>query len=442
MKPTFSRKQTLIPLAALLLLNLVFGYRAFCDEQRAGQTNEDATILQQLDMLINSLQLIRQNYVDGESVKTEDLLYGAINGLTSSLDPYSVFLPPQANQTMREESEGAFGGVGLSVGKAEDGLNVLAALATSPAAAAGVLPGDVIIAIDGESIAGLPLDEAVRKLRGEVGTTVTVTVRRADVETPLDFKVVRDRIPIATVTDTCLVPGTTIGYLRLLQFMEPSAGDVQKALQSLQEQGATALVLDLRGNPGGLLQTAVEICSFFLPNDQPIVSVEGRIAEKNYVCSAMSDYKFPDDIPLVILIDQGSASAAEITAGCLHDLKRAVLVGAKSFGKGSVQNVIELGNGCGLKLTVAKYYTPARQVIHGNGIVPDYAEPMGQDDYKALQGAGDFAARAPLDKQLQKALEVLGHAPQPAEENAEEPAEEPAEENAEENAEEPAEAAE
>ena len=213
-------------------------------------------------------------------------------------------------------------------------------------------------------------------------------------------------IPLESVSSVQVLPDTNIGYLRIIQFMEPTAAAVEKALRELEAAKVSALVIDLRGNPGGLLNSAVDICSFFLPPDQVIVSVEGRNKAADYKEKTRRGYKFPRKCPVIILINGGSASAAEVTAGCLRDLNRAVLLGEKTFGKGSVQTVHELAGGYALKLTVAKYYTPGRRLIHGEGIQPDITVELSHEDYFRISKAAE-SDKLKEDPQLRRAVEVL-----------------------------------
>ncbi len=393
----------LLIFVALLLGNLLLGFRVHCAEAKA----QDAeNVLENIDMMMEVLQLIRKNYVDPDKVKTNELLRGAIAGMVMSLDPYSNFLPPAEMKTLMEETEGEFGGVGISVSVKNDQLVVVSTIDGTPAHQAGILAGDIIVAVDDRRLEGVRLDEAVKLLRGSTGSKVTVHIRRAGQDEELRLELIRAMIPLESVIGARVLPDSSIGYLRLTQFMEPTAAEMEKALRELEAQKITGLVIDLRDNPGGLLSSAVDICSYFLPPGQVVVSVEGRDTGQNYQEKSRKGYKFPQKCPLVLLINGGSASAAEITAGCLRDLNRAILLGEKTFGKGSVQNIHQLSQGFALKLTIAKYFTPSRRLIHNQGIEPDIQVTMTPDDYLQLLRVAD-QERYAYDPQLQRAWEIL-----------------------------------
>jgi len=396
-------------LAAVLLVNLVCGYRAHCEEKP-----EADKILEKLDMFIEVLQLIRQNYVDIDNVKVEDLLDSAMRGLVDGVgDPYSSFLLPEEGKWMEEELTGEFGGVGLIIHESDYLPVVIAAIEGTPAYKAGFLPGDVILKIDDKDVQGHGLDYSTTRLRGEVGTTVKITFVRKGDEEPRTVTLTRAMIPVQTVQGARVLDGTSIGYVRLTQFSEPTATDLKHALRKLADQKITGLILDLRGNPGGLLDSAVDVCSLFLPEGQPVVSVEGLREEDNFTETSKSVpdfpyfYQNPVACPLVIMIDGGSASASEITAGCLRDLNRAVLLGEKSVGKGLVEKVLALRNGYSLKLTIAKYFTPSRIDIDKKGIEPDILCKLSNDDYKQIINSRTEQERTQHDTQLQKAIEFL-----------------------------------
>ncbi len=393
----------LLLFVALLLGNLLLGFRVHSAEVKA-QGAED--MLGNIDMMMEVLQLIRKNYIDADKVKTNEMLQGAIAGMVMSLDPYSHFLPPAEMQDLMEETEGEFGGVGISVSFKDGQLVVITTIDGTPAHKAGILSGDIIVAVDNKRIANLSLDQTVKLLRGPTGSKVVVMIRRPGLDEELRLELVRAMIPLESVLGVKVLPDSNIGYLRLTQFMEPTAAEMEKALRKLEAENVTGLVVDLRDNPGGLLGSAVDICSYFLPPGQVVVSVEGRDTGQNYQEKSRDGYKFPKKCPLVLLINGGSASAAEITAGCLRDLNRAILLGEKTFGKGSVQNVHQLSQGFALKLTIAKYFTPSRRVIHNQGIEPDIKVVMTPADYLQLLQT-PTAERFSIDPQLQRAVEVL-----------------------------------
>ena len=387
----------------VLLVNLGIGFRVYSKEAAADRSDQ---VLEQIDLLMEVLQLIRKNYVDADKVKADDLMHGAISGMVMSLDPYSNFLPPEDMQSLKEETEGEFGGVGISVSMENGFLTVISTIDGTPAHQAGILTGDRIVAVDNTRLENSSLDESVKLLRGPTGSKVVIYVIREGAEQELRFELTRALIPLESVSGVKVIPDTNIGYMRIIQFMEPTAEAVEKVLREFEAKKVSALVIDLRGNPGGLLSSAIEVCSFFLPPDQVIVSVEGRNKTADYQEKTRRGYKFPRKCPIIVLINGGSASAAEITAGCLRDLNRAVLLGEKTFGKGSVQTVHELPGGYALKLTVAKYYTPGRRVIHGEGIQPDITVAMSHEDYFRISRAAEDD-KIKVDAQLNRAVEVL-----------------------------------
>ncbi|MDY0176268.1 MAG: S41 family peptidase [Lentisphaeria bacterium] len=387
----------------LLLLNLGLGFSVYSKE--AKQAGSDR-VLENIDLMMEVLQLIRKNYVDAEQVDVNQLLMGAISGMAQRLDPYSDFLPPRQMQSLKEESEGEFGGIGISVSMSDGLLTVISTVDGTPAHEAGVLSGDRIVAVDGRRLESISLDEAVALLRGKPGSMVSLTLYREKEEEELKLELKRALIPLESVLGVSVIPDSKIGYLRITQFMEPTAAAVEKALRGFESEKVCGLIMDLRGNPGGLLHSAVAVSSLFLPKNQMIVSVEGRNQSSNYEERTTAGYKFPAKCPIVILVNRGSASAAEVTAGCLRDLNRAVLLGEKTFGKGSVQTVHELPGGYALKLTVAKYYTPSRRVIHGNGLEPDIKVEMPAAEFYRL-GQVEPAKRFDKDAQIKRAVELL-----------------------------------
>ncbi|OPZ30804.1 MAG: Carboxy-terminal processing protease CtpB precursor [Lentisphaerae bacterium ADurb.BinA184] len=393
--------------AAALAANLAVGYRVYSKESGHG---DEAEALEKLGVMMRVMQLIRQDYVDGGQTDYTSLIYDAMQGMVSGLDPYSAFMSPDEYEEMVDSTEGQFGGLGVVVTLRNGMLTVVAPMEGTPGQKAGLLPGDRIVEINGESTEDMKLSEAVNRLKGEPGTSVKLTLYRESTDETREVEIVRAIIEVASVKGARLL-ADGIGYVRLVQFDEQTAADLGVALAGLKEQGMTALILDLRSNPGGLLVSAVDVCSLFLDEKKLVVSTEGRqpSQKSEYFTGGRQRYV---DLPIAILINKGSASAAEIVAGCLQDYKRAVLVGETSFGKGSVQNVIRLPDESALRLTTAMYYTPSHRVIHDNGIEPNIEVPLSADQIKALaQRQMDLAAAdAPepaVDPQLARALESL-----------------------------------
>ncbi len=306
----------------------------------------------------------------GEMPDGRQVAYGAIRGaLTTLNDPYTVFIEPVARQEERESLQGNFGGIGATVSRLETGEVVLDPIPNNPAAKAGLLSGDILIAIDGDEIpAEWTVEEIANKIRGEKGTEVTLTIIHPDTTEPVDITIVRDDILIPSVAYRLLDEDPTIGYIWLTRFSGESNGEIEAAIQDLQTQGADQLILDLRGNGGGLLDAAISIADQFL-DDGPIMHQESAIeGTKTYTATAGT---VVGDMPVVILINGGTASASEILAGALQDRGRATLIGQQSFGKGSVQLVYDLSDGSSVHVTSARWFTPDRNAIDQQGLAPD-----------------------------------------------------------------------
>jgi carboxyl-terminal processing protease len=327
--------------------------------------------------------------VDGSKTSYHDLIYAAMKGMLASLDPHSQFMDPNDFKEMQDDTRSRFNGLGIEVAVKGGLLTVITPMEDTPAMKAGILSGDQILRINGNSTEKMDLQDAVNFLRGTTGQKVTLTILRPATKEIKDFALERTEIKVQSVKgvkllDAELTGPFKIGYIRLIQFNEPTAEELAKALDELQKQGMQALVLDLRNNPGGLLNVAVDVCAQFLPPGTKVVSTQGRVASQQQDYSTSSSTKERPRFPLAVLVNEGSASGAEIVAGAMKDLKRAVLVGETTFGKGSVQNVVQLPDGSALRFTTAKYYTPSKQVIHANGVVPNIRVPMTVEQERAL----------------------------------------------------------
>ena len=398
------RTLLLAALAAVLTVNLVIGYRVYAAEAEKTGENE---AFEKIGVMMQVLYLIRKDYVSTDKISYRELIYNAMHGMVRSLDPFSDFMPPDQYGSMLESTEGEFGGLGIIVSTKDEILTIVSPIDGTPGSRAGLLAGDQIVKIEGVPTQGTKLNDVIGKLRGAPGTKVTLTIHRPSTQETRDYTIQRDKIPVLSVTDAKVLDGTRIGYVRITQFSDPTANELQQALTKLDGIGIDSLVVDLRNNPGGLLPSAVEICSYFLEPNTLIVSTEGRQAsQKHEFHTSKRGYKFAKK-PVAILINGGSASAAEIVAGCLKDWGRAILVGEKTFGKGSVQNVIPLSDGSALRLTTAMYYTPSRQVIHGHGIVPDIEVKLTPEEYRAGFEAEGGGKPGTTDRQLLRATEVL-----------------------------------
>lgn len=353
----------------------------------AGGEKDDA--YQQLELFARVLERVRRDHVDGEKITYRDLVQGALKGMLATLDPHSEFMEATKYDDLKQDTEGTYGGVGLQVQAKDGALVVISPMEDTPAFEAGILPQDRIVKIDGKTTERMNQADAVVSLRGASGTKVVLTVQRPGQSEARDITLTRADIRVYSAKDidnrrAFPVGPDKIGYVRLTQFAEHTAEELEEALKLLESKGVEALVLDLRGNPGGLLDQAVAVCEKFVERNQLIVSTEGRSASSNTRRLALSRGKVRR-FPMAILVNGGSASAAEIVSGCLQDLKRAVLVGEQTFGKGSVQSILPLSDGSALRLTTAKYYTPSHRVIHEKGLAPDIEVPMSEDEEAAVQ---------------------------------------------------------
>ncbi|MFZ0825840.1 MAG: S41 family peptidase [Verrucomicrobiia bacterium] len=370
-----------------LLLNLVIGARIYLGSARAAG-KQDA-VYPNLELFADVLEKVRKEYVDGQDVTYHDLVYSSLKGMVGSLDPHSEFMDVDDYQQLQNDTEGQFGGLGLVVSMRDGFVTVIAPMEDTPGFRAGILSGDRIIKIDGQSAEKSSLPEVVKHLRGEPGTQVRVTVQRPSSGQSKDFTLTRAIIKTDMVKDIngrkeFPLGDDKIGYIRITEFGDQTGEELESALNKLKAEGMKALIIDLRWNPGGLLDEAVAVCEKFLPRGQLIVTTEGRDPDQNAVRRADGHGDELPGMPMVVLVNLGSASAAEIVTGCLQDLRRAIILGEKTFGKGSVQSIFPLSDGSALKLTTAKYYTPSHKVIHQHGITPDIEVPMSEEQEAAV----------------------------------------------------------
>lgn len=334
---------------------------------KEAQKEQPEEIYKQLEVFSDAIAITRSEYVD--EVKSKDLIYGAMKGMLQALDKYSEFMDPDTYKEMKVETEGEFGGVGIEIAIKDEILTVVAPIEGTPAYKAGIKAGDKVVKIDKDVTRGITLLEAVKKLRGKPGTQVSVTVLRESESKILNFSITRDIIKVKSIRQSKVLEDKT-GYIKLSVFQERSATDLETALAELEKQGIDSLILDLRNNPGGLLNVAADVAGKFLPNADMIVYTKGREGKQELEFKGR-DKNPRTQYPLVVLVDGGSASGSEIVAGAIQDNKRGVIVGVKTFGKGSVQTVIPLSDGSAIRLTTSRYYTPNGRSIHGEGIVPD-----------------------------------------------------------------------
>jgi carboxyl-terminal processing protease len=392
----FTNKKT----GFLILLGFIFGLfvGGLYVHNVSALTNKT---YEKLKVFTDVLEIVKKSYV--EDIKTEDLINGAIEGMLNSLDPYSAYLNPDMFRELQVETKGSFGGLGIEIAIKDGILTVIAPIEDTPAYRAGIQAGDKILKINEESTKGLSLMECVKRLRGPQGTKVTITIIREGFTQMKDITILRDIIKIQSVKYKTLEKG--YGQLRISQFQAKTSEDAKKALEALQKEnpeGLSGLILDLRNNPGGLLDQAVEVTDLFLDSGV-IVTIKGRDAEEQTAFNAHKEGTMPN-WPIVVLVNQGSASASEIVAGALQDYGRGVIMGSTTFGKGSVQTIIPLDDGSGIKLTTARYYTPNNRSIHEQGIQPDIPLQTQTGPHETIT---EITNEKNKDPQLDRALEQL-----------------------------------
>ena len=350
----------------LMVMLGIFGTVIFVGGGLETKVSAETDGYKDLKVFSEVLAALKKSYV--EPVDTKELVYGAIKGMLNTLDAHSAFMSPEVYKEMQVDTKGEFGGLGLQIGVKDKKLVVVAPIADTPAAKVGIKTGDVILKVDDFIMTEeSTLMDAVQKMRGRKGTAVTLTIHRASEPEPLVFTMIRDVIQIKSVRARLVEPG--IGYIHLTQFQEHTARDLSSAITTLLNENIHSLVLDLRNNPGGLLNSAKEVSEQFLENGQLVVSVKSREGKEDEYISDRSSRL--GRIPIIVLVNEGSASASEIVAGALQDWKRAVVVGTQTFGKGSVQTILPLSDGSAIRLTTAKYYTPKGRSIQNTGIAPD-----------------------------------------------------------------------
>ncbi len=377
--------------ALLILLGVTMDNRGPGMDVQAYPGSE-ASSYEQIKTFSQAISIVQQNYV--EEPDDEEMIRGAIQGMLRSLDPHSSFMDPDMYKEMQIDTAGEFQGVGITIGIRDNILTVIAPIDDTPAYRAGILAGDKIVRIEGEPTKEMSLMEAVKLMRGPKGTDVTITVVRKGSSEPLDVTITRDVIPLISTKTKNI--DDAIGYIRITQFQKDTREEFEAALKKIREEKGDSLkglVIDLRNNPGGLLMSAIDIANKFVDSGV-IVSTKGRLKNQNYSYNADSKVSEPE-IPIVILVNGGSASASEIVAGALQDHKKAIILGTKTFGKGSVQTIYRLNDGSGMRVTTAKYYTPSGRSIQNTGIEPDIfvvnrgSAPSGPIREKDLSGRLD-----------------------------------------------------
>ncbi len=408
----------------VLALNLLLGARVYFTTANAAQKDSPYPNLELFSFV---MEKVRRDYVDGTNLTYQELVYGALRGMVDTLDPHSEFLDPDKYRELQSDTQGQFGGLGIVIQMRDNFVTVVTPIEDTPGFRAGILAGDRLMKIDGKSAEKMTVEDAVKLLRGEPDTDVTLTMQRPASGETKDYQLTRAIIKVDMAKD---INGkkefplieNKIGYVRLTQFGERTSLELDAGLKKMKAQGMQSLILDLRGNPGGLLDQAVEVCERFLPRAQLVVTTEGRNDRRDRKITERSgEFR---DMPLVVLVNYGSASASEIVSGALQDCAalgkcKAIIIGEKTFGKGSVQEIMPLEGGAALRLTTSKYYTPSHKVIHEHGITPDIIVPMSDEEERlarlrvtpggveSVEESEREQVRTARDPQLERATDVL-----------------------------------
>jgi carboxyl-terminal processing protease len=376
----------------------------------------------EIELLTRALETVRQNYVDPAKVTYPKLMAAALRGMLAGLDPHSQFLSPEVFQQMKQSTEATYEGVGITIAPEPGGLSIVSVREDGPAARAGVMPGDRVIKLGNSFTEKLGYQESINLLRGKPGETLTLSIHRPATRGTLEFSIIREVIRQETLRDALLLEdaltnGAKIGYARLVQFNATSPTELADALDRLEDQGMSAFIFDLRNNPGGLLNAAVEILGEFLPPNTTVVTTEGRPDRENPPpLRTPARQRRARAYPVIVLVNHDSASASELVAGALQDLGRAVIVGTTTFGKGSVQSIIPSDRGTAIRLTIARYFTPSHKMIHGVGITPNLIATLTPEEEKRLfETFRDRALAKPDpsglvklgDRQLERAITAL-----------------------------------
>jgi len=360
------KKIRILALVAMLAFAASIAIGAF-DKEKPDRAKSKENLYNQVELFADAISILRSDYV--EDVDSKKLIYGAMKGMLSSLDDYSQFMEPEEFNEIKEETKGEFGGVGIEISLKDGILTIITPIAGSPAESAGIKAGDKIVRIEGKTTKNMSLNNAVKQMRGKPGTELKLTIWREKDEKIMEITTKRAIIKIQSIRKAGLLEDK-IGYIRLVEFQENTARDLEDALKKLESQGMDALILDLRNNPGGLLEGAIEVAKKFLPKETTIVSIKGRNQNQNMVFKSDGKTTRPG-YPLIVIVNEGSASASEIVAGAVQDNKRGLILGTKTFGKASVQTVIPLKDGSALRFTTAYYYTPSGKLIKNEGIMPN-----------------------------------------------------------------------
>jgi carboxyl-terminal processing protease len=382
-----------------------FGVSSNSKEETISDIEED---LKYLNLYTEALNIVKEYYV--KEVKTKTLVYNSLKGMLKRLDPYSQFFTPEELKEFTEDSTGEFGGLGIEITMENGKLIVVSPIEDTPAWRAGIKAGDIIAEINGEPTDTMTIGEVVKKLRGKPGTKVTLTIIRKGLKKPLRITITRAIIKVKSVKTKTLENGK-YGYIRLTQFQSNSADEFEKAL--LKFKNKDGIIIDLRNNPGGLLDVVEHIADMLLPKGELIVYTKGRKRGANSKAFSTHDPVIPTSIPIVVLVNRGSASASEILAGAIQDNKRGIIVGDQTFGKASVQTIIPLEDGSAIKITIAHYYTPSGRLIDKKGIIPDVVIHMTEkEELNRLQAERDIKLGKKVklkDPQLEGAINILDY---------------------------------
>ena len=395
----------------IVLITLFVGGALFLSGSDGEVGADTKDVYKNIEIFTEVLRQIEKSYV--EPREPQELIYGAIKGMVHNLDPHSSFMTKEEYRELMLETKGSFTGIGVEITVKDNFLTVVSPIEGTPADKVGMKAGDKIIKIENKRTKDMSLMEAVKKIRGPKGTKVNLTIMREGEAKPLEFSITRGVIPLISVRQYFLTP--EIGYVRISNFQSKTVKDLSAALEEMEKgREIKGWVLDLRNNPGGLLSQAIEVSDLFL-NSGLIVSTKGRISSQNITATAHTDKK-PRTYPIIVLINSGSASAAEIVAGALQDNKRALVLGTRSFGKGSVQTILPLSDGSGLRLTTARYYTPSGKSIQSSGIVPDIELDFTPPNEKEKKDVGKFVREEDLEGHMEN---EAGEAIAPVEKNDE-----------------------
>lgn len=364
---------------------------------------------EQIELFTEVLELVRQGYVDPEKTTYEKLINSALEGMLADLDPHCQFMQPKVFEQLKRNTDSTYEGIGVTISTKNDTLTIVTAREDGPAARAGVLPGDQILKINNQLTEEVGIAEAINLLRGRPGEPLKITIRRPATQKLHEYEMVREVIKQSSVKDIMLVDQKLtapykMGYARILQFSEPTAKELADGLDKLEQQGMDAFILDMRNNPGGLLGSAIDVCGEFVKAGEVVLTTEGKpgSGEIKIYRTEAGKKRRNRDYPLAILVNHSSASGAEVVAGALQDLKRCIVVGETTFGKGSVQSILPIGEGKAVRMTTAKYYTPSHRTIHENGVIPNIVATLTPSEEQTLAG---WFNRENLDPAERKELE-------------------------------------